>query len=192
MYVAVRSTCETPDDELRCVSGNPGRARVRNLAAGDYYAIVESFSGTGYELSLTVTPPTVPVEVAGNDTCPGAYVVPPTGGVFTGTTTGLLPDYSTRTCGSMAGSPDAAFVLVLTERRRVTATTSGSSFDTVLHLHTGACASGGEVACDDDGGDGSTSFLERVLEPGTHFFVVDGFGASTAGDYVFEVDVAAP
>ncbi len=119
-------------------------------------------------------------------------MIPPAGGVFTGSTTALLPDYATRTCGSMAGAPDAAFVLNLAERRRVRANTSGSSFDTVLHLHTGSCASGGEVACDDDGGDGSTSYLERVLDPGTHFLIVDGFGSTAAGDYVLEVEVLAP
>lgn len=192
VYVSVRETCDDRGSELRCVSGNPGRARVRDLPAGDYFVVVESFSGTGYELSLDVSPPTVPVAVDGNDTCAGAFVIPPAGGVFTGSTTGLLPDYATRTCGSMAGAPDAAFVLNLTERRRVRANTSGSSFDTVLHLHTGSCASGGEVACDDDGGDGSTSYLERVLDPGTHFLIVDGFGSTTAGDYVLEVEVLAP
>lgn len=192
VYVSVRSTCDDVGSELRCVSGNPGRARVRNLPAGEHFVVVESFSGTGYDLSLEVSPPTVPTPVSGNDSCPSAYVIPPTGGVFTGTTAGALADYTTRTCGSNAGSPDVAFVLMLTERRRVIANTSGSSYDTVLHLHTGSCASGAEVACDDDGADGSTSFLERVLEPGIHFFVVDGFGMSSAGDYVFEVEVLAP
>jgi hypothetical protein len=165
---------------------------LRNLPAGEHFVVVESFSGTGYELSLEVSPPTVPTPVSGNDNCAGAYVIPPTGGVFTGSTAGALADYTTRTCGSNAGSPDVAFVLMLTERRRVIADTSGSSYDTVLHLHTGSCASGAEIACDDDGSDGSASFLERVLEPGMHFFVVDGFGMSSAGDYVFEVQVLAP
>ncbi|MCB9601106.1 MAG: hypothetical protein H6720_12255 [Sandaracinus sp.] len=192
VYVSVRSTCDDVDSEVRCVSGNPGRARVRNLPAGEHYVLVESFSGTGYDLTLNVTPPTVPVPVTGNDNCSNAYVVPTTGGIFTGNTTALLPDYSTRTCGSMAGSNDATFVLMLPARARVVANTSGSSFDTVLHLHTGSCASGGEVACDDDGGDGSTSYLDRVLEAGTHFLVVDGFGMGSSGEYVLEVDVTTP
>lgn len=193
MYMSIRSTCEAPDSQYRCVSGNPARTRVRNLPAGDHYVIVESFLGTSYELSLEISPPTEPVDVTGNNTCAGAHVVPATGGLFRGSTLTALPTYMTRpACGSGAASNDVAFRLDLTARSRVVASTAGSTFDTVLHLHAGSCESGMEIACDDDGGEGQTSYLERVLDPGTYFFVVDGWGATNAGEYLFEVNVGAP
>lgn len=192
-YLSVRTDCDAQASALRCTSGNPSRARLRDLAAGTYFVLVESFSGTGFTLDYMVTPPTTPTVVPStNDTCDEAFVIPATGGLFQGNTDALINDYTTRSCGSMARSKDATFVLNLTARKRVFASTEGSAFDTVLHLHTGVCASGEEEACDDDGGDSSTSVLDRVLEAGTHYFIVDGWGLTSGGDYFLEVLVSEP
>jgi len=192
MYASIRSACTDEATQLRCVSGNPARARLRSLAAGTYYIIAESFSGTGYTLRVDASPPTVPVEVSGNSTCATAHRIPATGGLFHGDTGPLLNDYETRSCGAMARSHDAAFELTLTERKRVVASTEGSAYDTVLHRHAGACASGGEAACDDDGGELSSSLLDEELDPGTYYYIVDGWGASNNGEYFFEVLVTDP
>lgn len=187
-YMSLRTTCDDEASEIRCTSGNPSRTRVRNLAAGTYFVVVESSRGSGYTLNLeTTTPPTVPTMVTGNDVCGAATVVPAGGGLFTGTTTTALNDYETRLCGSGAASSDVAFRVDLTSRSEVFATTEGSTYDTVLHLHQDTCSSMGELACNDDGGSGSSSLIDRELDPGTYFFVVDGFGAASAGSYEFEV-----
>ena len=193
MYVSIRDgVCDEGSAQLRCTSGNPSRSRIRDLAPGTYYLIVESFSGTGYTLEVQATEPTTPVDVSGNENCTTAYAVPSTGGLFRGDTTTALNDYETRSCGSGAASNDVVFRVDLIERQRVTASTDGSSFDTVLHLHSGECMSEGETACDDDGGEGSTSYLERELDPGSHYFIVDGWGSSNAGEYLFEVTISDP
>ena len=111
------------------------RQRPPTLAAGTNCVIVEYSRGSSYTIRADATPPTMPVSVSGNDTCATATVVPSAGGLFTGTTAGLVDDYRTAACGAMAMSPDAAFSLTLTERRRVTASTDGTAFDTVLHMH---------------------------------------------------------
>jgi hypothetical protein len=49
-----------------------------------------------------------------------------------------------------------------------------------------------ERYCDDDGGDGSASVIDQSLGAGTWFFVVDGYGTSSQGDYTFEVQVFDP
>lgn len=192
MSVALQGTCGDEETQQRCSSGRPGRIRVRDLSPGTYTVIVESFSGMGFDLSVETAPPTTPIPVDGNGLCGTAHPIPPTGGLFSGSTASLLNDLETGTCGSMARSNDAAFSLTLTEERRVRASTEGSDFDTVLHLHTETCETRMETACDDDGGEGSTSLIERVLPAGTYYFVVDGWGTSNDGDYLFEVVLSDP
>ncbi|MEM1413831.1 MAG: putative metal-binding motif-containing protein [Myxococcota bacterium] len=192
MFASVRETCDDGDSQLRCTSGNPSRSRLRNLTPGTYFVIVETFTTTDFDISVTVDEPTVPVPVVGNDDCVRATTVPETGGVFTGNTSTLLDDYETRFCGASAGSPDAAFELTLTSRRRVVVNTEGSAFNTVLHRHDRSCTTAMEAVCDDNGGEGLTSFLDQTLSAGTYFFIVDGFGSFSSGDYVLEVDVLDP
>ena len=195
MFASLRETCEDDATQLRCRSGNPSRSRVRNLLPGTYFVIVESFATVpSFDVTVLVEDPTVPTPVLGNDACGSATVVPATGGLFSGSTVALLGDYETRSfCGSNARSPDAAFELTLTERRRVVASTDGSAYDTVLHLHNTTCVSEAEFACNDNFMGGVTwSFLDRTLNPGTYFFVVDGFGSSASGDYLLEIEVLEP
>jgi len=192
MYVGIQETCGDDGSQLRCTSGNPSRSRIRDLSPGSYYIVVESFSGTSFELEIEASDPTVPVAVSGNDTCETAHVIPPAGGLFSGTTATALADYETALCGSGARSNDVAFRLDLTETKSVVATTDGSAFDTVLHMHTSECVTLEEEVCNDDGGEGSTSRIERTLNAGTHYFIVDGWSDGRAGDYFFEVTVSDP
>ena len=199
LNASLRPTCETGATQLRCDAGGPLHTRIRGMAPGTYFLVVEAGRGGAYTATVTATsPPSVPTPVSGNDSCGGAFLIPMTGGLYSGSTVTSLNDYTTSTCGGMAGSPDATFRLDLTARSLVTATTDGSSFDTVLYYFSPSCppppfpARGGEIACDDDGGTGATSLLSRTLDPGTYFFVVDGFGTGTAGDYIFEVLISPP
>lgn len=192
MYQSVRTTCTDDATQLRCTSGSPSRARLRDLAPGTYYVITESFRGTSFNITVETAPPTVATDVTGNDNCATAHSIPATGGLFRGDTTALMNDLTTGSCGGGASSPDAVFQLDLTTSKRVVASTEGSAFDTVLHVHEAACASGAERYCDDDGGDGSTSLLDRTLGAGTWYFVVDGWGSSNAGSYLFEVSISDP
>jgi hypothetical protein len=191
MAASVRSTC-TDLTGLRCVSGAPARARLRGLAAGTYFVVVESFRGTSFNIAIETSPPATPVAVSGNETCATAHVVPATGGLFSGNTTAMLNDYTTAFCGGSALSPDATFSLTLAARKVVIASTDGSSFDTVLHLHRDMCISGSELVCDDDGAGAPASLISTTLDPGNYFFVVDGFSGSSSGDYMFEVILTDP
>ncbi|MCA9609666.1 MAG: putative metal-binding motif-containing protein [Myxococcales bacterium] len=188
--ISTRPTCDDSATQIRCTSGAPARQRIRNLAAGTYYVIAEASSATGFNISVeATTPPTVATEVTGNENCTSAFPVPATGGLFHGDTTAMLPDIGGTICGSGAASNDAVFQLTLATRSRVVASTEGSTFDTVLHVHQTMCADGGELYCDDDGGEGATSLVDQMLDPGTYFIVVDGFGSTSAGEYFLEVTV---
>jgi hypothetical protein len=103
----------------------------------------------------------------------------------------MINDYTTSSCGAGASAGDAVFRLDLTASKRVIASTAGSAYDTVLHVHEAACASGAERYCDDDGVDGLASLIDRTLTPGSWYFVVDGWGTYT-GAYYFELTVSDP
>lgn len=189
--LSTRTTCDSSASQIRCTTGDPVRQRIRNLAAGTYYLIAESPRGTAFTISVDATsPPTVPTPVTGNNTCAAAFTIPATGGLYSGSTTTHTNDISGVRCGAGAASPDAAFEITLAARSRVVVSTDGSMYDTVLHIHRTTCASGGvELFCDDDGGTGATSLLDVMLDPGTYFIIVDGFGMVAAGDYLLEVTV---
>lgn len=188
--MSLRGVCDESSSQLRCTTGRPTRSRIRNLAAGVYSLVVEASRGTGYTISAEAsTPPTIPVDVSGNDNCDSAFTLPAGGGLFRGDTTTMLPDVMGTLCGGGATANDAVFELELTTRSHVVASTEGSSFDTVLHIHQTMCTDGGELYCDDDGGEGSTSLIDQMLDPGTYFIVVDGFGSLASGEYFLEVMV---
>jgi hypothetical protein len=178
---------------LGCVSGLPARARLRNLAAGDYFLYVEGTRAGAYTVRVDATsPPTVPMDVSGNDTCASAAVIPPTGGLFRGSTVTAMHHYAPTSCGSSGSARDVAFTLTLPARRRVIASTVGSTFDTILYILGSACA-GPDIACDDDGGgSGGASLIDRTLDPGTYYFILDAFSSTGAGEYTLEVLVQDP
>jgi hypothetical protein len=192
MNASVRPTCDDGATQLQCTSGLPVRSRLRNLAAGTYFVVVEGYSRSSFELTVTASVPVPVVEVTGNDVCGTAVVVPATGGLFTGTTVGSIDDYHSTVCTTTADGPDVAFQLDLTASKVVTASTAGSSFDTVLMIFGGSCTTLGDLYCNDDGGGGTTSLLTQTLAAGTYFFVVDGYSTGSSGTYTFEITLADP
>ena len=69
---------------------------------------------------------------------------------------------------------------------------SGSAFPTILALRSGAACPGLEVndACD-VGFSAARSFLDRVLDAGTYWVVLTGFGGAQ-GPWTLDVFTAAP
>ncbi|MBX7192661.1 MAG: hypothetical protein K1X94_11415 [Sandaracinaceae bacterium] len=188
LSTAISTTCPIPSgmSSLFCSSGLPARARIRGLSAGDYYVYVEGTRAGAYTLDITATsPPASVLEVSGNENCATATVIPATGGLFHGSTVTLMHDYTPTTCGSSGTAKDAVFSLTLTSRQHVVASTAGSTIDTVMYMLGGSCSP--ELACDDDGAGSGDSLLDRTLEAGTYYFVVDAFSSATAGDYFLEV-----
>lgn len=191
MNASVRTACGDRETERACGTGGPVQTSLRALPAGTYYVVVEALRSINYQITVTDSEATALTPVTGNEACASAHVIPETGGVFTGTTLGMADDHATAACGGMARSPDAAFRLDLTSRKRVVATTNGSAFDTVLYMHGNMCT-GSEMVCDDNEGEGTRSRIERTLDAGTYHFVVDGWGMVSSGEYVLDVAVSDP
>ncbi len=124
-----------------------------------------------------------------NDGCGGSVPTIDRSGTFPFATCAATNDWGA-SCGGGAASPDLVYRLEVAVRSTVTLETTGSSFDTVLHLRSGASCPGTELACDDDGGAGSHSRIQRTLDPGTYWVVVDGSGSSSRGDGTLRVTIA--
>ena len=156
----------------------------------EHFVVVEAPGTPTYQLEIHTAAPTSVVDAAGNDTCADAIVIPSQSSVvYRGDTSTLANDVTSIYCGSGARSPDATFLLELTEATVVRLSTAGSSFDTTLLVFLeGAACSNFPYACDDDSGPGGTSSIERELPAGRYHVVVDGFGGHSAGPYVLRVD----
>jgi len=126
---------------------------VTDVPPGDYTLRVQldpfhriaELDETNNVLTRSVT---IPAGACGN-----VSTLRPGGGVFTGSTLGA-PSLLSASCGG-SGSPERVYRWVPQTSGTATAETcsaTGTSFDTVLHVRSGACPSGPVVACNDDAG----------------------------------------
>jgi hypothetical protein len=89
-------------------------------------------------------------------------------------------------CGSSGSSPELVFQWTPAVSGPATIETcgAGTSFDTVLYLRSGSCASGAEAGCNDDACVNSTGLFRAsrltptVTAGQTYFIVVDGYGGA--------------
>src|SRR5438552_3377896 len=129
--------------------------------------------------------------------CSSPTVVPAQGGTFSGTTSGASA--LAGSCGNSGGSPEQVFRWTPTVSGTATIQTcgAGTTFDTVLYLRRGACASGPEVAagCNDDTcANASGLFRASRITPTVtagqpYFIVVDGYAGATG---TFSLTVTPP
>jgi hypothetical protein len=193
---ALQTQCNMPTAEKGCRNGMPINTRVHDVPAGDYFLVVDSPTAASVTVEVDTMPLTQTIPVTNNDNCETAYDIPADGGSFSGDTRTLLQDYSAN-CGGGATSKDAAYRLVLTQTKHVVAQIT-AEFDSVLLRYNtpsggGAlCSSPQPAACNDDIGNGDDAVLDEVLDPGTYYYIVDGFKDSNTGTYTFDVTVTDP
>ncbi len=129
--------------------------------------------------------------------CTSPAVIPAQGGTFSGATsgTGALAG----SCGSSSTAPEQVFQWTPAVSGRATIQTcgAGTTFDTVLYLRSGACASGPEMAagCNDDACTNATGMYRAsrltpsVAAGQTYFIVVDGYGGAQG---IFSLAITPP
>src|SRR3989454_11518690 len=118
--------------------------------------------------------------------CSSPTVLPAQGGTFGGTTSGT--SVLAGSWGRSGAAPEQVFQWTPTVSGTATVQTcgAGTTFDTVLYMRSGACASGPELAagCNDDACTNATglyraSRLTPTVTAGqTYFIVVDGYGGA--------------
>src|SRR5438552_3199262 len=129
--------------------------------------------------------------------CSSPTVIPAPGGTFSGTTSGTSA--LAGSCGSSGDSPERVYQWTPTVSGTATIQTcgAGTSFDTVLYLRSGVCASGPEVAagCNDDacanatGLNRASRITPTVTAGQAYFIVVDGYGGAQG---TFSLTVTPP
>jgi hypothetical protein len=188
--------CGTPD-LLACREGTtPVRASRRNLPAGSYRVVLANTGGQPADLTAFVRGTVPPAVVSASDGCVGTAVIPASGGFFTGDTTGKQADFGSA-CDApgagLGGAPDQLLRLDLSQKKRVVLDMSGSTYATLLAIREGTACPGIEVpdACYAGFAPGTRSFLERVLDPGTYWIQVDGYGGDK-GTWNLDVRVLDP
>jgi hypothetical protein len=108
-------------------------------------------------------------------------------GTYYGTTSGT-GTYNPSTCAYSMSGPEWIYVITPSTTRSVTFATAGTSYDTVLYVRSSPCATGTEIACDDDGGSGVDSRLTVSLTGGsTYYLFMDGYSTSYYGPFTLTV-----
>lgn len=184
-YVGLTSECGDRTTETFCTSGTPRVThRFLRLGAGTYYVhVAMSLASGDLTASAEILPPTFP---PANDTCDSPADL--TDGVpFTGDLLAAGDDVAT--CAP-SGAADATHRLVLTERKNVTAVArraDGTTEPIYLALRTTCDAPSTDLVCTS----GGPALLNRTLDAGTYFFVVES-AASYVGPYSLVVYLADP
>lgn len=178
-----------------CVSGSDRTGNVpEQLAAvvqqaGTYFFVVDGFSGSDGTGTVTAT-------VVHGDTCRDAYLVPPAGGTFRGTTSGYGADLGitvrTNSCTNWQQSgSDAVYRISLANGQRVQASVS-TTWDAALYLITDCALSATTcVAGQDDGNPEAIDFTNSSGATRTYYLVVDSWqpGSTYSGNYTLTVTI---
>ena len=157
---------------------------TRNLNAGEYRMEVSGFSST----------------TTGSVRCRVRLIQAQSGSLTQGTAPRSTERGSTRflaiplTLGSASSATLSAneelwFSVRLERSGTWNFTTEGSGFDTLLSLHDN---SGQQLASDDDGGPGTSSFVSRELGAGIWFLRLSGFGQSGGSARMLARAASAP
>jgi len=168
------------------------RAHAFAVPAGSYRAVAESAAGTPVALTALLRPARPATLVAFADDCSAPFEVPTSGGRFQGNTANANPDYDAGCdVGNQApgGAPDQMLHLKLTAKSRVVLDMSGSNYQTLLSVRSGATCPGTEVqlACA-AGYMPDRSFLDLDLDSGDYYVQVDGY-AGNSGAWLLDIYV---
>ncbi|KAB2906679.1 MAG: hypothetical protein F9K40_06205, partial [Kofleriaceae bacterium] len=126
--------------------------------------------------------------VCGNGT--SVLALPPSGMVSGTLGTGISNLMPVRCTGAVGTGTEAAYVVTVTERETLVATTDdpATTADTVLYLRRSCTSTTSELACNNDlGATNTRSTLTVTVDPGTYFLIVDARGPASSGGYVLRV-----
>lgn len=154
--------------------------------AGDYY-----FRVRPYSTATTATVTLSCYEIPTNDDCEEAIEIT-CGETYTGTTVGAaaFSGVPAGTCGTTLPSATNGgvwYTITPTNDTEIDLDLTGSSFDTKIFMYTNECGSLECFTGNDDGGEGTTSRIQEVLDAGTTYYIFISGYLANRGDYVLNV-----
>jgi hypothetical protein len=169
---------------IALTSRPPYSVTFSNLTAGKYFlsaALVAAGTPPKGDLSFDINPATLQ---PANDNWNQASVVPGFNTMVISSNTYATKEPNEPTHGDVGAGKSVWWAWTAPSNGLYTATTMGSSFDTVLGVYTGASVGAlSEVAADDDIGPYSFSQVTFSGTNGTvYYFAVDGTSASAFGE----------
>lgn len=177
------------DDDFTCpLSGLASRVAWFSTLATEYFILVHGFgaSSGNFEMSVTCSAPPAP---APNDDCANATVIGT--GSFLGDTRANNDD-GDGSCGLSDNSPSVWYQFTPAQSWLLRAQTCGSTYDSVISLHTGCPGTAAnEVACDDDGC-GAQSFFQTLVTAGLPLWIRVSGASGAAGPFTLTVQLIDP
>lgn len=187
-------TTKEPQATIRTCPSSAGHfTLVVKMAAGAGDFTAATWAGGGLAPPSSAPGPASALASSGAGTCESPVLL--TAGVTTGNTRRGEAEHAGG-CAS-SESKELVYKLEVTRRQRVTIEVD-PQFDSVLYLRKDECGEAeSEVACNDDATAGAGkrgpssrgSRIDEVLEPGTYFAFVDGYGTE-AGMFRMNVEIA--
>jgi hypothetical protein len=177
--------CGDRSTELTC-----GRDVDEVLAPGTYFVAVDGAHEDAlgrFTLAWSLQ------DLTGQTRACGAVPTLSDGAAVTGTTVGSGDKFAVSCAGSdgSASGPDRVYKIVVARRERAHIVVTASGFDAAIALRR-ACidSSGGakaaEVACEAEADAGQRTVIDRTLEAGAYWLVVDGQTPSDQGPFTVE------
>ncbi len=170
-----------------------GRTIDEILAPGTYYVGVDGASAEAFgrfTLSYALR------DLTGQGAACGAAPALVDGRALGGTTAGTTDKFVT-SCGagdSGASGPDRVFKLALSSRATVFVDVTAPGFDAAVAIRKTCADSAGpgdvELGCESDADAGHHTLLERPLDAGTYWVVVDGQSPNDQGPFTIKLRLA--
>ena len=181
--IALQSDCGVLSAELDC-----GRSVDRVLPAGSYWVVVQDTARETFgrfELGYRIQDVT-----AAENACKAAVALAP-GRPTTGSITGAGNQFSASCAGPVdtQEGPDRVHKFTLAKRSKVQLQLRADAFQAVMTLRQNCLETTSEMGCQFGSRAGRPLELERTLDPGTYFVVVDGKDADSEGEYTLELKV---
>jgi hypothetical protein len=179
-YDTVLALLDAGCDAVACnddAVGNKSKIEVDLAANETVIVVVDGFSGDEGDFVLHV-------DLPASGMCPDADLGSTIPQAVNGSTVGAGDDV-TASCGA-GGGHDRAYLFTAPAASNYVFDTFGSTFDTIVHVHDGACA-GPTLECDDDSMMSLQSSVTVSLAANqTVVVVVDGFGGAQ-GNFILHV-----
>lgn len=187
MYI--QRSCGQSSSEVVCSAGRRGAPTELdvNLQPGVYFLVIDGVGQDDFGAAR--------VEVQLDDlqaleqACRQAPRLRP-GRTVTGDTSSSRDRFQA-SCAGGARSADLVYQLVVPRRSRVRVTAS-QQYDGALYIRRDCVDPSSELACNDDAPHNRQSEVDVVLDRGTYFVFVDGFGDRSQGAFTLDVQLTRP